>query len=191
MLSSPGLLQFFVNFNAFIICLMLSRYLPDHLNYILILGHLCLLCSIIFCSTADVHFHLYFHEFCNMLSHTSFIADPLVTLSSPVYFWLATELIGIVLMLWTCLLDVAGLNFWPGYWMAWFSSVCVGKFRIVCCNIIFSFSKCLPFILHDHHLVIYYATFSFEVVPVSKPRVNEASKLSFIYEVCYVHLMQS
>jgi hypothetical protein len=63
MLSSPEHLPFFVNLTHFLIHLILLRYLNDCWNSILILGHLCLLCSIICNIIAEMHFHLCFLEF--------------------------------------------------------------------------------------------------------------------------------
>jgi hypothetical protein len=63
MLSSPGILPFFINFKAFLIHLMLLKYLCNCMNSLLILVHLCVLCFIIFHSIEEIHFQLWFLEF--------------------------------------------------------------------------------------------------------------------------------
>jgi len=63
MLSSPGLLPCFVNFRAFLIHLILLKNLRKCMNSILILVHLCVLCSIIFHSIEEINFQLCFLEF--------------------------------------------------------------------------------------------------------------------------------
>ena len=62
MLSCPGALPFLLILTPFLVHQKLQKHVSNWISCILIVIHLCLLCSITFHSIEGIHFRLYFLE---------------------------------------------------------------------------------------------------------------------------------